>query len=140
MKGIKYLALTIGALLLLASCSKSKKDDSVPSALLGSWEITNIAVKSATIGGENVDVFLTFTSDKKCTEYQKLGSAGRYAVYNGTFKASKSSITRHFDDGTPDKTYKWKSEGDNLIIIDGDMEQTFAPVEAIPQAVLDSTE
>ena len=139
MKRARIIALAAFALLLVAACSKNKKDEGVPSALVGNWELADITVKSANLGGQTVDVFLSFTSGKKFTEYQKLGDAGRYSVYKGTFKASKSSITRHFSDGTPDKTYKWKSAGDNLVLIDGDMEQVFSPVEAIPQEVLDNT-
>lgn len=104
---LKNVFIALAALATLAACGGGK--DEKPLDITGEWNLVSIQTKSATLGGQTVDVYILFASDRSFTMYQKIG-AGRYYKYSGTYVLDGP----HFPESIPtascgDRPMKWNS-------------------------------
>lgn len=136
MKRLSAICLSVAMLLGLFSCSKSEEDK--PLDITGDWNITSITTKSATIGSQNVDVYISFQQGGAFTLYQKTGS-GRFQKYEGTWTLSGKLLSGNYSDGTSWGTTYNVSLQDEMLTL----ESNTTPVEvsvykrtSIPQSVV----
>ena len=136
MKRLSAICLSVAMLLGLFSCSKSEEDK--PLDITGDWNITSITTKSATIGSQNVDVYISFQQGGAFTLYQKTGS-GRFQKYEGTWTLSGKLLSGNYSDGTSWGTTYNVSLKDEMLTL----ESNTTPVEvsvykrtSIPQSVV----
>ncbi|MBR5385291.1 MAG: lipocalin family protein [Bacteroidales bacterium] len=94
----KYIFAAVAALLLV-SCGGKDDPAKKASGITGDWNLVGIEVKSATLGSETVDVYLSFASDNTFTMYQMVGT-GRYRLYTGTYSYSGGDLSGKYADGT----------------------------------------
>lgn len=93
---LRNILLAFVALTAFAACGGSK--DEMPVDITGEWNLVNVQTKSATLGGQTVDVYVSFLRDKSFTMYQMLGQ-GRYHKYSGTWALSGTTLTGKYSDG-----------------------------------------
>ena len=92
----KILAFaTLMAGLLLTSC-KEKED---PLNIIGTWSLKTVQTKAASMGGTSVDVYVVFNEDNTFSLYQKVGNAGRYSSFTGTWSLLETTLTGKYSDG-----------------------------------------
>lgn len=91
---ISYLTVAILSFLFV-SCKPTEK----PLNIVGEWNLNSIELKSATLGGQTIDVYLSFTEDGKFNMYQML-EVGRYRAYSGTWTLSGTTLTGKYTDGS----------------------------------------
>ena len=104
------MALSLAAFL---SCSKS---ESVPK-VAGDWNIISVTTKSASIGSQAVDVYLSFAPDGSFTSYQKTGSSARYVRYSGTWQLISGVLSGEYADGSPwAGSYSVSVEGETMTL------------------------
>lgn len=92
-KILAFAALMAG--LLLTSC-KEKED---PLNIIGTWSLKTVQTKAASMGGTPVDVYIVFNEDKTFSLYQKVGNAGRYTSFTGTWNLLETTLTGKYSDG-----------------------------------------
>lgn len=112
MKSIFKLFLVLA--IAVASVSCGSKDEAV--SVAGEWELMDMELntKSAQIGSEKVEVYISFTEDGQFALYQMLG-AGRFEKYSGTYTLSGKSLTGKYSDGSPwGNTYDVSVSGTTL--------------------------
>ena len=83
---------------VLSSCGGEKED---PLNVIGSWKLANLETKAVSLGGQQVDVYMTFNDDFSFELYQKIGSAGRYKHYHGTWTLTGTVLDGRYSDNTP---------------------------------------
>ncbi len=93
---LKNVFIALAALAMLAACGGGK--DEKPLDITGEWNLVSIQTKSATLGGQAVDVYILFASDRSFTMYQKIG-AGRYYKYSGTYVLDGATLSGKYSDG-----------------------------------------
>lgn len=93
---LKNVFIALAALAMLAACGGGK--DEKPLDITGEWNLVSIQTKSATLGGQTVDVYILFASDWSFTMYQKIG-AGRYYKYSGTYVLDGATLSGKYSDG-----------------------------------------
>lgn len=104
------MALSLAA---FPSCSKK---ESVPK-VAGDWNIISVTTKSASIGAQAVDVYLSFASDGSFTSYQKTGSSARYVRYSGTWQLTSGVLSGEYADGSPwAGSYSVSVEGETMTL------------------------
>lgn len=114
MRRLLYSAIVM-ALSLAAFPSCSKKE-SVPK-VAGDWNIISVTTKSASIGSQAVDVYLSFATDGSFTSYQKTGSNPRYVRYSGTWQLTSGVLSGEYADGSPwAGTYSVSVEGETMTL------------------------
>lgn len=92
----KHIILALVAVLtLICSCKEEEK----PLDIIGTWGITSIQTKSATLGGQTVDIYLTFKDDSTFELYQMIGQ-GRYSHFSGTWTLVETTLDGKYSDGT----------------------------------------
>ncbi|MBO4758369.1 MAG: lipocalin family protein [Bacteroidales bacterium] len=92
-KILAFAALMAG--LLLTSC-KEKED---PLNIIGTWSLKTVQTKAASMGGTSVDVYIVFNEDNTFSLYQKIGGAGRYTSFTGTWSLLETTLTGKYSDG-----------------------------------------
>ena len=92
-KILAFAALMAG--LLLTSC-KEKED---PLNIIGTWSLKTVQTKAASMGGTSVDVYIVFNEDNTFSLYQKVGNAGRYTSFTGTWNLLETTLTGKYSDG-----------------------------------------
>ena len=92
-KILAFAALMAG--LLLTSC-KEKED---PLNIIGTWSLKTVQTKAASMGGTSVDVYIVFNEDNTFSLYQKIGSAGRFTSFTGTWSLLETTLTGKYSDG-----------------------------------------
>jgi len=137
---MKRLLCTFAVLAAFVACNKTEPENTLD--ITGDWQISSIAVKSASLGSEKVDVYLRFNSDKSFELYQMLG-AGRYRVYTGSWLLTEDVLSGSYKDGKKwGASYKVTLEGSKLTLTS----QTSSPETdtytrtTIPQTVIDTAE
>ncbi len=94
---LKIVAVSLAATLAVVSCSK--KSDK-PNKLVGDWNITSVSTKSAVVGSQTVDVFLSFANDGTFVIYQKTSDAQLYYnKYTGTWTLDKGVLSGIYASG-----------------------------------------
>ena len=99
MMKMKLFALAAAFSLLLVSCG-DPVDPVTPTVVdvSGTWVLSSVSTRSATIGDQTVDVYVEFASGS-FTLYQRVGS-GRYYKYTGTYSLSESVLSGKYSSGT----------------------------------------
>ncbi len=114
MKRLLYSAIVMA--LSLAAFTSCGKKESVPK-VAGDWNIVSVTTKSALIGSQAVDVYLSFASDGSFTSYQKTGSSARYVRYSGTWKLTSGILSGEYADGSSwASSYSVSIEGETMTL------------------------
>lgn len=88
--------ITLAALVLLsASCGKEDKTVKIA----GEWNIVSIETKTASIGSQSIDVYISFMEDGQFMLWQKTGS-GRYEKFTGSWTLSSDVLSGTYSDGS----------------------------------------
>lgn len=102
---MKRMMLLAACLLALAACQKENNpgggsggNSSKTLDITGEWSLTGISTKSATIGGQTVSVYVSFTSDNKFELYQMVGQ-GWYSRFTGSWTLKDKTLSGTYDDG-----------------------------------------
>lgn len=124
----------------LCSCSGSKSEASLD--IVGEWRLSDVSTKVAVIGEENVDVYLSFSKDKKFTMYQMVGQ-GRYRCSRGTWGLGGDMLNGVYDDGTAwGSSYEVSLSSDKaqLVLVSvGTIRESDTYIRTdIPQGVIDN--
>ena len=93
---VKNMMIALAALVAITACGGNK--DEKPLDITGEWNLVNVQTKAATLGGQTVDVYISFSSGKSFTMYQMLG-AGRYHKYSGTYILDGTTLSGKYSDG-----------------------------------------
>lgn len=96
MKRIISIIALVASLLAFSSC----KPEEEPLNIIGTWSLSSIQTKSANLGGQPVDIYVTFNEDNSFQLYQKIGQ-GRYTAYTGTWSLLETTLDGKYSDGTP---------------------------------------
>ncbi len=96
MIGLKNMIAALAVLVAFAACGGDK--DEKPLDITGEWNLVDVQTKSATLGDQTVDVYISFSVDKSFTMYQMIGT-GRYRKYSGTWILSGTTLTGKYSDG-----------------------------------------
>lgn len=133
-KTILYIALCVATLLSLAACKKSEK----PLDITGEWNLTKVETKSATIGSEKVDVYISFMADKTFTMYQMIG-AGRYKMFSGTWSLSGTTLSGKYSGGVSwDSSYEVALSGSTMTLTSGSEIDTFTKTTIPDQVIMEA--
>ena len=134
---LRNILLELVALTAFVACGGEK--DEMPIDITGDWNLVNIQTKSATLGGQTVDVYILFSSDKSFTLYQMIGQ-GRYHKYSGTWSMTGATLTGKYSDGK-----QWGSSYEVERLSSGEITLTSASGEVdtyrkatIPSSVIDN--
>ena len=92
-KILAFAALMAG--LLLTACGEKEE----PLNIIGTWSLKTVQTKAASLGGTSVDVYIVFNEDNSFSLYQKVGAAGRYSSYSGTWTLTGTSLSGKYSDG-----------------------------------------
>lgn len=94
---LKIVAVSLAATLALVSCSKKIDKQN---KLVGDWNITSVSTKSAVVGSQTVDVYLSFANDGTFVIYQKTSDAQLYYnKYTGTWSLDKGVLSGIYASG-----------------------------------------
>ena len=94
MKKITVL-LALAAAFLFTSCKEKEE----PLNIIGTWSLKTVQTKAASMGGTSVDVYVVFNEDNTFSLYQKVGNAGRYSSFTGTWSLLETTLTGKYSDG-----------------------------------------
>ena len=109
---IKWASL----LLLAVACNKTP-EPTPPADITGEWQLSSIATKAATLGGQTVDVYVSFTADNKFELWQQLGQ-GWYVYFSGTWTLSDGILSGSYDNGNPwGAQYNVTVDGDKMTLV-----------------------
>ena len=112
----KRLIMAACLLFALAACKKDP-EPTPPVDITGEWQLASIATKAASLGGQSVDVYVSFTSDGKFELYQQLGQ-GWYTYYSGSWKLSEGILSGSYADGKAwGSQYNATVEGDKMTLV-----------------------
>ena len=113
MKTQRLLLAIFAALCLLAGCKKTDDKPAGPSCI-GEWQLSEVAVKSVTYAGQEVDVYIAFLENGRFELYQMVGQ-GRYRKFTGTWNLDGTVLSGKYaskkDWGS---SYEVTQNGDNL--------------------------
>ena len=113
----KFLVMAACVLALFA-CKKEGGEVPTPAGgdIVGVWELTSIATKSATLGDVEVSVFIRFDEGDYFVLYQKIG-AGRYRMLEGNYAlAADGKLSGAYMDGGSWGPYDAVVNGDTLFL------------------------
>ena len=138
MIGFKNMIVALAALVVLTACGGSKEEK--PLDITGEWNLVNVQTKAATLGGQTVDVYISFSSDKSFTMYQMIG-AGRYHKYSGTYLLDGTTLSGKYSDGKQwGSSYEVElsSSDSQLTLTSGSGEVDTYKKASIPSDVIDN--
>lgn len=94
---LKYVAVSLAAALAMVSCSKKADKQN---KLVGDWNITSVTTKSAVVGSQTVDVYLSFANDGTFVIYQKTSDAQLYyKKFTGTWSLNGDVLSGIYASG-----------------------------------------
>ena len=139
---MKRILLAALFLAVLAGCGKKEPEDLTPAVdVTGSWELSSVTTR-ATVGSEQVSVYLVFDASGTFEIYQKIG-AGRYTRFNGKYSLNKEEklLSGTYADGTAWGPYEASLDGTTLTLAKpgGKEVDTYKKVDSIPESVTGNT-
>lgn len=143
MKKILSAILAV-SLMFLCSCGGKVNPDPGPDPkpvpgkvdVTGCWELTSVATKSATVGSQTVDVYLSFSSGK-FEIYQRTGTSPRYYKYTGTYTLKDNVLSGKYDDGKDwSATYGVSVSSSTLTLTASKETDTYIKISSIPSGLL----
>ena len=133
-----YMAAALLLLCLITAGCPDPKDEVLD--ITGEWQLSQISTK-ASIGGQNVDVYVAFNEDGSFEMYQMLGT-GRFRKFTGTWSLLEKVLSGSYSDGG-----QWASDYNvtmdeshttlTLTTLDGSETDTYRK-QAIPADVKDN--
>lgn len=135
---MKKILFVLASLAVLAGCHRGEPDDLNPAVdVTGSWELSAVTTR-ATVGGEQVSVYLVFSATGSFDLYQKIG-AGRYTHFSGSYTLNKDEklLSGTYADGTKWGPYEAALEGTTLSLnLPGGKEvDSYRKIDAVPESV-----
>ena len=135
---MKKILFALASLALLAGCHRDNPEDQTPAVdVTGSWELSSVSTK-ASVGGEQVSVYLTFDASGSFVLYQKIG-AGRYTRFAGSYKLNKEekTLSGTYEDGTTWGPYDVNVQGTTMTLSTSGGKETdsYKKIDAIPDTV-----
>lgn len=107
-----------------------------PADVSGCWELTSVATKSATVGSQTVDVYLSFNSGK-FEIYQRTGTSPRYYKFTGTYSLKDNVLSGKYDDGKDwSATYSVSVSSSTLTLTASKETDTYKKISSIPSGLL----
>ena len=97
MKKIAIFLIAIAATMLSVFSCKEKEDE--PLNIIGTWELTGIQTKSATLSGTQVEVYIVFSEDGTFNLYQMIGQ-GPFNSFSGRWTLVGNVLDGKYSDGT----------------------------------------
>lgn len=89
MKKILFILL---AALTISACGEK---ESTKVDITGEWVLSDVHTKAVSIGGDKVEVYVSFEQDGHFTIYQKIGSASaRFTKFEGTWTLGQDNFLR----------------------------------------------
>ncbi|MCM1178489.1 MAG: lipocalin family protein [Bacteroides sp.] len=112
MRRFTTVFISLAALLPFCSC---KKEGKTP-AIVGEWNITALETRSATIGSQSIDVYISFSQDGTFALYQRTGE-GRYESFTGRWALSSDVLSGTYSDGSAWAcSYDFSISGDTMTL------------------------
>mgnify|MGYP002622885875 CR=1 FL=1 len=115
----RMLLMAAGLLVMLTACDKEKPENggtttADTSKIVGEWSLTGISTKAATLGGQTISVYVSFSSDNKFQLYQQIGQ-GWYTYYSGSWTLKDGTLSGTYDSGAAwGSTYTVALDGDTM--------------------------
>lgn len=139
---MKRFLMAMACLVLLAGCRKNGPVEPMSSVdVTGTWELSSVSTR-ATVGGEQVSVYLVFDASGSFEIYQKIG-AGRYTRFSGKYSLNKEEklLSGTYSDGAAWGPYEAALEGTTLTLgkPDGKEVDSYKKVDAVPESVTGNT-
>lgn len=137
MKTKGLVSALFAMLCILTACNKGgeEKPAAGPSCV-GEWQLTNVAVKSVTYAGQEVDVYVAFQDGGSFELYQMVGQ-GRYRKYTGTWNLDGTVLSGKYSSKKDwGSSYEVSLKDDNLVLtssVSGEV-STYRKV-SIPESV-----
>lgn len=133
MKKVLFAAVLLA---VLAGC-KPKTPEAPKIDVTGAWELSSVSTK-VSVGGEQVSVYLEFSSEGAFTLYQKIGN-GRYARFNGNYAIDQEAeeLSGSYSNGKAWGPYSCSCSGSSLTlsIVDGSEIDVYTKIDAVPSSV-----
>lgn len=135
---MKNILFMLASLALLAGCHRTDPEDLTPAVdVTGSWELSSVTTR-VSVGGEQVSVYLVFSTAGSFDIYQKIG-AGRYTHFTGNYTLNKDEklLSGTYADGTKWGPYEAALQGTTLTLnLPGGKEvDSYKKIDAVPESV-----
>ena len=104
-------------LCILTACKKGDEDKPAAGpSCVGEWQLSEVAVKSVTYAGQEVDVYVAFLESGSFELYQMVGQ-GRYRKYTGTWNMDGTVLSGKYSSKKDwGSSYDVSQEGDKLVL------------------------
>lgn len=138
MKLMNRIMVVVMMLSAILACSGSK--DEKPLDITGEWNLIDVTMRSATLGGQTVDVYVSFSDDRTFTIYQMIGE-GRYRKYTGSWTIVGNTLDGKYSDGKKwGATYdvELTSSGSRMILSTSSGEIDIYQKVSIPTEIIDN--
>lgn len=130
------------ALLCISGCDKKMNPVEPASppdySVEGTWQLSNLEVKTVSIGSSIVDIYITFSQDEYFSLYQFVGD-GRYRHYTGKWQRTADKLSGTYTDNSSwasEYTIRKSDNGKTLILTATNGEKmTFISCTSVPQSV-----
>lgn len=98
------------------ACNKNGDKPAAGPSCVGEWQLTNVAVKSVTYAGQEVDVYVAFQEGGSFELYQMVGQ-GRYRKYTGTWNLDGTMLSGKYSSKKDwGSSYEVSLKDDNLVL------------------------
>lgn len=139
---MKRFLMAMACLFLLAGCQEKEPDDTMPAVdVTGSWELTAVSTR-ASVGSEQVSVYLVFDASGSFQIYQKIG-AGRYTHFSGKYSLDKETklLSGTYADGSAWGPYEAALDGTTLKLSrpEGKEVDSYKKIDSVPESVTANT-
>lgn len=140
MRKVRDIIISIACAFLAFSCEKGVEPALVD--ITGEWRLQTLNGVPAddVFEDENLDVFVSFSSDGNFETYQRLSGGTRFVRYYGTWTVSGTTADGTYSDGTRWNTYEVSllDGGETLVMTSGLEECVYYRTE-IPESVLENS-
>lgn len=121
---------------VIAGC-KPKVPETPKIDVTGVWELASVTTK-VSVGGEQVSVYLEFTSEGAFTLYQKIG-AGRYTRFSGNYSIDQEAaqLSGNYSGGKAWGPYACTCTDSSLTLATASGGETYNynKIDSVPSAV-----
>ncbi len=130
----RYILLILTLSLCLSGCRKEK---GVSLDITGIWHIEDIGqlTRAASIGNQEIDVYVEFTSGGTFCLYQMLG-AGSFRSYAGTWTLAGTTLNGVYSDGTAwGSSYDVTVDGNTMTMTSKGEVYTYSRADRLPDGI-----
>lgn len=116
MKTQGFVLALFAMLCIHTACNKNGDKPAAGPSCVGEWQLTNVAVKSVTYAGQEVDVYVAFQEGGSFELYQMVGQ-GRYRKYTGTWNLDGTMLSGKYSSKKDwGSSYEVSLKDDNLVL------------------------